>query len=141
MVKKKKKKKSTCNAGDAGLISRLGRSPAERKGYPLQYSCMLLFIATKLVIFLLLPKYALRISGYLAMKKLLRVKVICPPRNVQRKVRIKQTGDYSISSSCEIPIIQQFYKAFHPFLPFTPMDRSMCKYQHESKERVIRDIT
>ena len=75
------------------------------------------------------------------MKKLLRVKVICPPRNVQRKVRIKQTGHYSISSSCEIPIIQQFYTAFHPFLPLTPMDRNMCKYQHESRERVIRDTT
>ena len=29
---------STCNAGDLGLISRLGRSPGEGKGYPLQYS-------------------------------------------------------------------------------------------------------
>ena len=31
-------KKSTCNAGDLGSIPRLGRSPAEGKGYPLQYS-------------------------------------------------------------------------------------------------------
>ena len=34
----KKKKKSTCNAGDLGLIPGLGRSPGEGKGYPLQYS-------------------------------------------------------------------------------------------------------
>ena len=33
-----KKKKSTCNAGDLGLIPGLGRSPGEGKGYPLQYS-------------------------------------------------------------------------------------------------------
>ena len=31
-------KDSTCNAGDLGLIAGLGRSPGERKGYPLQYS-------------------------------------------------------------------------------------------------------
>ena len=31
-------KESTCNAGDLGLIPELGRSPGERKGYPLQYS-------------------------------------------------------------------------------------------------------
>ena len=31
-------KESTCNAGDLGLIPRLGRLPRERKGYPLQYS-------------------------------------------------------------------------------------------------------
>ena len=31
-------KESTCNAGDLGLIPRLGRSPREGKGYPLQYS-------------------------------------------------------------------------------------------------------
>ena len=31
-------KESTCNAGDLGLIPGLGRSPGERKGYPLQYS-------------------------------------------------------------------------------------------------------
>ena len=31
-------KESACNAGDLGLISWLGRSPGEGKGYPLQYS-------------------------------------------------------------------------------------------------------
>ena len=31
-------KESTSNAGDLGLISGLGRSPGEGKGYPLQYS-------------------------------------------------------------------------------------------------------
>ena len=31
-------KESTCNAGDTGSIPELGRSPGERKGYPLQYS-------------------------------------------------------------------------------------------------------
>ena len=31
-------KASTCNAGDLGLIPRLGRFPGEGKGYPLQYS-------------------------------------------------------------------------------------------------------
>ena len=31
-------KESTCNAGYLGLISGLGRSPGEGKGYPLQYS-------------------------------------------------------------------------------------------------------
>ena len=31
-------KESTCNAGDLGSISELGRSSGERKGYPLQYS-------------------------------------------------------------------------------------------------------
>ena len=31
-------KKSTHNVGDLGLIPRLGRSPGEGKGYPLQYS-------------------------------------------------------------------------------------------------------
>ena len=31
-------KESTCNAGDLGSISGLGRSPGEGKGYPLQYS-------------------------------------------------------------------------------------------------------
>ena len=30
-------KESACNAGDLGLISGLGRSPGEGKGYPLQY--------------------------------------------------------------------------------------------------------
>ena len=29
---------STCNVGDLGSIPGLGRSPEERKGYPLQYS-------------------------------------------------------------------------------------------------------
>ena len=31
-------KESPCNAGNLGLISGLGRSPGEGKGYPLQYS-------------------------------------------------------------------------------------------------------
>ena len=31
-------KESECNTGDLGLISGLGRSPGEGKGYPLQYS-------------------------------------------------------------------------------------------------------
>ena len=31
-------KESICNAGDLGSIPGLGRSPGERKGYPLQYS-------------------------------------------------------------------------------------------------------
>ena len=33
-------KEFTCNAGDIGSIPGLGRSPAEGKGYPLQYSCL-----------------------------------------------------------------------------------------------------
>ena len=33
-------KESTCQAGDAGLILGLGRSPGERNGNPLQYSCL-----------------------------------------------------------------------------------------------------
>ena len=33
-------KESACNAGDPGLISGLGRSPGERNGNPLQYSCL-----------------------------------------------------------------------------------------------------
>ena len=33
-------KESDCNAGDLGLIPRLGRSPGEGKGYPLQYSSL-----------------------------------------------------------------------------------------------------
>ena len=33
-------KESACNAGDAGLIPGLGRSPGEESGYPLQYSCL-----------------------------------------------------------------------------------------------------
>ena len=32
-------KESACNAGDPGSIPGLGRSPGERIGYPLQYSC------------------------------------------------------------------------------------------------------
>ena len=32
-------KESTCNAGDAGLIPGLERSPGVRYGNPLQYSC------------------------------------------------------------------------------------------------------
>ena len=31
-------KESACNVGDLGLIPRLGRSPEEGNGYPLQYS-------------------------------------------------------------------------------------------------------
>ena len=31
-------KESACNVGDLGLIPGLGRSPGEKKGYPLQYS-------------------------------------------------------------------------------------------------------
>ena len=31
-------KESACNAGDLGSTPRLGRSPGEGKGYPLQYS-------------------------------------------------------------------------------------------------------
>ena len=33
-------KESTCNAGDLGLISGLGRSPGGGKGNPLRYSCL-----------------------------------------------------------------------------------------------------
>ena len=33
-------KEFTCNAVDAGLIPRLGRSPGEGNGNPLQYSCL-----------------------------------------------------------------------------------------------------
>ena len=32
-------KESACNAGDPGSIPGLGRSPGERSGNPLQYSC------------------------------------------------------------------------------------------------------
>ena len=35
-----KKKKSSCSAGDVGLIPGLGRSPGEGHGNPLQYSCL-----------------------------------------------------------------------------------------------------
>ena len=33
-------KESACNASDVGLIPGPGRSPGERNGYPLQYSCL-----------------------------------------------------------------------------------------------------
>ena len=33
-------KEFTCNAGDQGSIPRLGRSPEEGNGNPLQYSCL-----------------------------------------------------------------------------------------------------
>ena len=33
-------KESTCNAGDSGSIPGLGRSPGEKHGNPLQYSCL-----------------------------------------------------------------------------------------------------
>ena len=33
-------KESACQAGDAGLIPGLGRSPGEGNGNPLQYSCL-----------------------------------------------------------------------------------------------------
>ena len=33
-------KESTCNAGDQSPIPVLGRSPGERNGNPLQYSCL-----------------------------------------------------------------------------------------------------
>ena len=33
-------KESTCNTGDPGSIPGSGRSPGEKNGYPLQYSCL-----------------------------------------------------------------------------------------------------
>ena len=33
-------KESACNSGDPGFIPGLGRSPGERNGNPLQYSCL-----------------------------------------------------------------------------------------------------
>ena len=33
-------KESACNVEDLGSIPRLGRSPGEENGYPLQYSCL-----------------------------------------------------------------------------------------------------
>ena len=33
-------KESACNTGDLGLIPRLGKSPRERNGYSLHYSCL-----------------------------------------------------------------------------------------------------
>ena len=38
--KKKKKKNLPANVGDSGLIPRLGRSPGEGNGNPLQYSSL-----------------------------------------------------------------------------------------------------
>ena len=35
---------SACSAGDPGLITGLGRSPGEGKGYPLQYYGLLLLL-------------------------------------------------------------------------------------------------
>jgi len=34
------RKEYACSAGDQGSISRLGPSPEEGNGYPLQYSCL-----------------------------------------------------------------------------------------------------
>ena len=34
------RKESTCNVGDLGSVSGFGRSPGERNGYTLQYSCL-----------------------------------------------------------------------------------------------------
>ena len=33
-------KEPACNAGDLDSVPGLGRSPGERNGYPLQYSCL-----------------------------------------------------------------------------------------------------
>ena len=33
-------KEPACNAGDLGAVPALGRSPGERNGKPLQYSCL-----------------------------------------------------------------------------------------------------
>ena len=33
-------KESACNVGDLDLLPGSGRSPGERNGYPLQYSCL-----------------------------------------------------------------------------------------------------
>ena len=33
-------KESACSTGDKGAVPGLGRSPGERTGYPLQYSCL-----------------------------------------------------------------------------------------------------
>ena len=33
-------KESACNAGDPGSVPRLGKSPGERNGNPLQYYCL-----------------------------------------------------------------------------------------------------
>jgi len=37
-------KESACNAGDLGSVSWLGRSPGEGNGYPLQYSCLVIYM-------------------------------------------------------------------------------------------------
>ena len=34
------RKESTCNTGDPGSIPGSGKSPGEKNGYPLQYSCL-----------------------------------------------------------------------------------------------------
>ena len=39
-------KESACSAGDLGSIPRLGRSPGEGNGNPLQYSCLENFMDT-----------------------------------------------------------------------------------------------
>ena len=36
----KDSKDSICNAGDPAVICKLGRSPGEGNGYPLQHSCL-----------------------------------------------------------------------------------------------------
>ena len=38
-------KESDCSAGDASLITGLGSSPGEGIGYPLQYSCLPLWLS------------------------------------------------------------------------------------------------
>ena len=45
-------KESACNAWDLGLISGLGRSPGEGKGYPLQYEkhCTVIKISSNVMI-------------------------------------------------------------------------------------------
>ena len=40
MVNSSDGKESVCNTGDQGLIPGSGRSPGERNGYLLQYSCL-----------------------------------------------------------------------------------------------------
>ena len=40
MVKKKKKKKSTCNVGELDSIPALRKSTGGRHGNPLQYTCL-----------------------------------------------------------------------------------------------------
>ena len=55
-------KESTCNAGDPGSIPLLGRSAAERIGYPLQYSW------TSLVVQLLKNVLAMRETWILCLR-------------------------------------------------------------------------